>query len=143
MANKQVDLWRNRWAQPFRDFDQMFEDFLARRSGDATALAPNFELSESTDSYIAKFDIPGIKKEDVHIDVAGDQLTVQAERSEEKKSDDDRKHYSEVSYGSYMRSFTLPGAVDQGKIEAKLDNGVLTVRLPKSKAAASKKIDIQ
>lgn len=144
MANKQMDLWKNRWAQPFRDIDSLFEEMLNRRlPTEAAALAPSFELTEDEKSYVAKFDMPGIRKEDIKVDLSGDQLTVRAERTEEKKSEDKRTRYSEISYGSYVRSFTLPGTVEESKIEAKLNDGVLTLRLPKSQAAAPKKIDIQ
>lgn len=105
--------------------------------------SPSCELSEDKSNFYAKFDIPGVKKEDVKVQMDGGQLTVSAERREEKKNEDKKNVYSEISYGAFERSFTLPVSVDAKKIEAKFDNGVLTLVMPKNGQSSAKQIEIQ
>lgn len=90
-----------------------------------------------------KPDLPGVSKEQVKVEVNKDQLTVFAERKEEKKYDSKKKFLSEVHYGFYSRTFTLPGSMDEKKVDAKFENGVLTVTVPKTEALQSKQIPIQ
>ena len=67
---------------------------------------------------------------------------IRAERKEEKKSESKKKYLSEMYYGSYARSFTLPGPVDEKKVEAKFENGVLTVTVPKTESLKAKQIPV-
>ena len=76
------------------------------------------------------------------MDIVNDILTVSAERKEEKKGDDKKRHFSEISYGSYYRSFTLPSPVEADKVNAGFEDGVLTVTVPKSGEARTKHIEI-
>lgn len=146
---KLPSLWQ-RETEPFRSFsrlqndlDRFFEDFTSNRSTPTTgAFSPSLELSEDKSNYIMKFDIPGVRKEDVSVEVDGNVLTVTAERREEKKSEDRRNRYSEISYGSYARSCTLPSAVDEKKVDAKFEDGVLTVTIPKTETSKAKQIAV-
>lgn len=136
--------------QPARLFAQMQKD-VERLYSELSNLEPllkselncSCELTEDKSSYNLKFDMPGVKKEDVNIQMDGNLLTVSAERTEEKKSDGKKNRYSEISYGSYQRSFTLPERVEESKIDAKFENGVLSVTIPKSQNSNAKKIQIQ
>ncbi len=138
---------------PFREssqiedtFDRLFNEITnsKKRSSSADALNfyPNCDICEDNINYIFNFDMPGVNKEQVHVEVNNDQLSVRAERLEEKKSDTKKKHLSEVSYGSYTRSFTLPGPVDEKNVSAKFENGVLTVSIPKTATAKVKQIPV-
>lgn len=105
--------------------------------------APSCTLKETDKEYIVEFDIPGVKKEDVKIEIENNRLTVSGERSE-KKEEKDAKHFlSETSYGSFMRSFSLPTAVDENKIDAHYEAGVLTVKVPKTATSKAKEVKIQ
>ena len=149
MAN--LELWRP-FTNPFREmtrmgsaFDKMFENFpdVTRRVGEnGFAFAPSCEVSEENNNYILKFDLPGIPKDQLKIELADNQLTVSAERKEEKKSDTKKTHLEELNYGSYMRTFTLPSAVDEKKVDAKYDSGVLTITISKLESAKAKQIAI-
>ena len=122
----------------FRDLVKM-EDFFNRSFKDATSgNIPSCELTEDDTSYTLKFDLPGIKKDQVNVEIDGDQLTVKAERHQEKKQESKKKYFSEISYGSYMRTMTLPSAIDEKKVDAKFENGVLTVTVPKETQAETK-----
>lgn len=104
--------------------------------------SPSCELSEDKTNFYVKFDIPGVKKDDVKVQMDGNQVTVSAERRDEKQSEDKKSYYSEISYGSYERSFTLPTSVDEKKIDAKFEDGVLTLVMPKSGRTSAKQIAI-
>lgn len=150
MAN--LDLWRNRFGSPFRELakvqaelDRAFHDFgaMAARPAGAKELSANCEITEDKTNYMLKFDLPGVDKEHVKVEIDRNLLTVSAERREEKTTDENKTHYSEISYGAFTRSFTLPNAVDEAKVDAKFDKGVLTVTIPKAEASQSKRISVQ
>ena len=151
---KSLQRWfDNKTNNPFRElaqlegsFDRMFNDMLSakRNSGsEMTEFVPSCDVEEEGNRYLLKFDLPGVAKDQVKVEVNGDQLTVRAERKEEKKSESKRKYLSEVYYGSYVRSFTLPGPVEEKNVDAKFENGVLTVVIPKTEALKAKQITIQ
>jgi len=146
-----LELWRNRFGSPFRefaklqsDFDRAFQDLTESRPSVSgmKEFSPSCEITEDKSNYLLKFDMPGVSKENVKVELERHMLTVTAERREEKKADDKKIHYSEISYGSFVRSFTLPAQVEEGKVLAKFEDGVLTVMLPKTEASTPKKISV-
>jgi len=102
-------------------------------------------MREAKDSYMMKFDLPGLTKDQIKIDFYENTLTVSGDRKEEKTTEDkDAKvHYSEMSYGSFTRSFSFPQAVDVEKANAKFDNGVLTVEVPKRDGGNRRQIQVR
>jgi len=150
---KLPSIWRRNEMEPFRSFsrlqndlDRFFEDFAGEDiklpSTTAAGFSPSCELSEDKANYIMKFDMPGVRKEDVKVEVDGNYLTVTAERREEKRSEDRKNRYSEINYGSYQRSCALPASVDDKKVDAKFDNGVLTLTIPKTEETKAKQIAV-
>jgi HSP20 family protein len=143
-------LFRRNGGEPFRMLTRLQNDFerLFQELGEveprfpSSDFSPSCELTEEKGNYIMKFDMPGVKKEDIKIEMDGNQLTVSAERREGKKSEDKKGRYSEISYGSYQRSLTLPNAVDEKKVDAKFENGVLTLTMPKSGSSQAKQIAV-
>ena len=94
---------------------------------------PSVDITESDKHYVLKADFPGIKKEDIHITLDNNTLTLNAERHEEsEQKEEGRVVRRERRYGSYSRSFTLGDEIDEDGIEASYDNGVLKLTLPKS-----------
>lgn len=140
---------------PFRElsimdnsFDRLFNELSAfRRSADIEGwFSPSCDIVDDKTHYTMKFDMPGVDKKDLKVELNEHQLTVSAERRSETETDEKNKYLSEIRYGSYTRSFTLPEQVDEKKIEAKLDNGVLTLKVPKTeitKSTKSQQIAIQ
>lgn len=132
-----------------RSFDRLFDDHyfdrffpLAPQPGNGSR-SPALDVSESDKAYTARLDLPGVAKEDVKIAIDGRRVSVEATtKKEEEKKEGDRVVYSERSYASYARSFTLPGDVDAAGSAAKLDNGVLTLTLPKRGNGASAQIKV-
>lgn len=107
--------------------------------------APAIDLQETPDSYVVKSDLPGLDKSKINITVEGNLLTIQGQREnvEEKKDDQTGFVTQERSYGSFSRTLNLPGPVDETKIVAGYQNGVLTVQLPKAAGKAAQKVAVQ
>lgn len=138
-----LELWR-RSLTPWTDLDSVFDNFFKSEVPDTwsrgmkKAMAAKAELSETPSAFVMKFEIPGLKREDIKVDLNDNRLTVSGERREEKKEEKDHKvHYSELSYGSFMRSYTFPVAVDPERVEASYDGGILTVQVAKAPASKS------
>ena len=102
------------------------------------------DVTEDDKAFYVKAEVPGVKKEDIAIEVDGNQVSLSAEvkREKEEKKGDNVLH-SERFYGRQFRSFTLGREVDRDKVEAKLNDGVLEITLPKNGGAASKRVPVQ
>lgn len=105
--------------------------------------APSVDISETDNEYVIKAEIPDVKKEDVKVTVEAGQLTIQGERKQEKEEKGKRFHRIERSYGSFMRSFTVPDNVDESKAKAEFKEGMLTLTLPKSEKAKPKSLEVK
>ncbi len=99
---------------------------------------PRCDVEETDKAFLMSFDLPGVKKENINIEVKDGVMTLTGERKSETKKDG----YSERFYGNFQRSFSIPVHVDSEKIEARYENGVLQVALPKSEVKTGKKIEI-
>ncbi|HJW32799.1 MAG TPA: HSP20 family small heat-shock protein [Holophagaceae bacterium] len=104
---------------------------------------PSFEVKETPTAYVFKADLPGIKEEDLDIQLLGNRLTIGGKRETEKKEDNETWHVMERSYGSFSRSFTLPEEIAANKVDAHLVNGVLTLTVMKNPEAQPQKIRIK
>lgn len=127
-------------------FDRFFNDFMTLKKMNGLqdlSFSPSCEVVDEGTQYLFKVDLPGVSKEHVSVEVDRDQLVIRAERKEEKKSETKKKVVSEMYYGSYSRSFALPGPVDEKKVDAKFENGVLSVVVPKIESNKAKQIPIQ
>ena len=101
-------------------------------------------MAEKNGAYVVAAELPGVKKEDIHVSIDGAQVTLEAEVKREKEANkDERVLHSERVYGKVSRSFTLPQEVEETKAEAKFRDGVLELTLPKKAAAQRKQISIQ
>lgn len=103
---------------------------------------PQFDVKETSDSLLIKADVPGIAEKDLDIKLANNFLTISGKRESEKEEKGDTSYRLERSYGSFTRSFSLPGYVDAEHVTADMKNGVLTVHIPKTEKATAKKIAI-
>ncbi len=126
-------------------FDDAFRNFLRPWVSRGAAQAPDIkvDLTESNGDYKLKAEIPGVRKEDIQIDIDENKVCISAEvkqESEEKK--DDRVIRSERQYGYASRSLWLDQPVDQSKAKARYENGVLELTLPKKTASTAKRLTI-
>ncbi len=92
---------------------------------------PAVNISEQKDNYLVSLAVPGMKKEDFKIDVDGNMLTISSEQQENKEEKDKKFTRREYSYSSFSRSFTLPEEINKEKIEARYEDGVLKISLPR------------
>lgn len=111
--------------------------------GGRASFAPAFDLKETREAYILKADLPGVREEDVDVSVTGNRLTVRGQRESERREEGDTQYIYERSHGAFTRSFTLPEGVDADRVEADLDDGVLTVRLPKRPEVQPRKVSLK
>jgi len=105
--------------------------------------SPLVDISEDEKEYVIKAEIPEIKKEDVKLMVQDNVLTISGERKSEKEEKGKKYHRVERTYGSFLRSFTLPEDADGSKVAAEYKDGMLNVRLPKSEKAKPKSIEVK
>lgn len=126
----------------FDQMDRVFADFANAPTTAERTFKPAAEAIEHTDHYLMSFDLPGLKKENIRIEMKENVLTVAGERKQETK-DDAKAQVFERQYGSFQRSFTLPTTVIEDKIEAHYEDGVLSLYLPKTPIAQPKKIEIK
>jgi HSP20 family protein len=107
-------------------------------------ISPSVDIYDEGDELVFKADMPGVNKEDLKVDVAGDYLTISGEKKKEEKIERNNYYRFERSHGSFSRRFELPAGVDTDKIKAHFEGGVLEVRIPKTEEAAkkSKKISV-
>ena len=128
-----------------REIDRLFDDaFGGNGLRNTAAWAPPVDVRESDSELALLFEIPGVAPEQIEVTTDNGVLTVRGEKREERKEGDEGQyHLVERTYGSFSRSFQLPKNLDESKIEAKFEHGVLTVRIPKAALPQPKKIEIK
>lgn len=105
--------------------------------------APSVDVYETKDSYIVNADLPGIKKEDIEINLKDNTLTVKGEKKYEAKSDKDNYVRVERKYGKFVRRFSLSDNVDTARIKATYKDGVLEIKIPKREEVAAKPVKVE
>lgn len=132
-------------------FSDNFESTLRRFfspalfESEAPQLKMRIDVAEKDKSFLVTADIPGVKKEDINVRIDGNVVQIDAEVKQEKetKGNGDKILRSERYYGNISRTFSLGQDVDEGKVQAKYADGVLTLDLPKKETTSSKKITVQ
>jgi HSP20 family protein len=141
-----------RW-DPFRDIvtlrdkmNRLFEDAVTHRGEDKDLIsgswAPAVDIYEDENQLVLSAEVPGIEEKDVEIRIEDSTLVIQGERTMEKETKEENYHRIERAYGSFYRSFTLPNYVDQEKIHAEHEHGVLKITMPKKPELKPRKVKI-
>ena len=128
-----------------REIDRLF-DVLRSDQGDNDrniVWAPRADLSESDDAYVIRMDVPGLSKDAVDVQLHDGTLTVSGERRSEHEEQDERMHRVERAYGRFYRSFSLPQAGNPENVAAEMNDGVLTIRVPKREESKPRKIAVR
>lgn len=132
-----------------KTFSEMLDTFFDNAVSPSQALQnrsfqPRVDISEHDNSFEIGVALPGLKKEDVSIQLEDNVLTISGEREykTEEGSENKKYHLVETSYGSFTRSFTLPRNIDRESISAQMEDGILKVSIAKNEEAVSRKIDI-
>lgn len=118
--------------------DKFFDDTF--QGGTQVNFTPSVDIAETEHAFEIQMHVPGVKKDDIHISLENDTITISGERKFESEKNTKNFHSRESYYGKFSRSFHLPDAVNEDKIVAKQEDGVLTVTLPKDEKKTAKKL---
>ncbi len=127
-----------------RHMDRLFGDFFGPRvmTWEPAELGFALDVYETDDVLVLKGALPGVRPEEVDISVTDGVLTIKGETKSEEETKDGNYHRRELRYGAFSRSVALPTRVDHDKAEAKFENGILTISLPKAEEVKPKSIKI-
>lgn len=146
MATRERETEGELW-DPFREFERtpfggLFEDFFAPMRAAAPSYyrgwLPRADVQETEKEYLLSISVPGVRKEDLKVDVRDDMLTISGERKAEKEEKGKTWLRKECSYGSFSRSFVLPEGMHPEDVKASYQDGVLKLTIPKPEGAPSK-----
>lgn len=104
---------------------------------------PTLDFSETEKDYLVRLEAPGVAKEDVEVNLDGQTLTLRGERISAKERKDERFFWREREEGHFLRTIKLPTPVDGSKVNASMNHGILTVRLPKTESTTSTHIPVK
>lgn len=141
-----------RW-DPFRDLvtlrekmNRLFEETFTGRGEKKDLVSgtwsPSVDIYETENAMVLTAEVPGMKEDEIEIKIEDNTLILQGERKFEKETKEENYHRIERSYGSFYRSFTLPNSIDQDKIQAVHENGVLKITMPKRPELKPKKVKV-
>ncbi|MFZ9595277.1 MAG: Hsp20/alpha crystallin family protein [Bdellovibrionia bacterium] len=116
-------------AQPLGEIEERF--------------SPPCDVVETDSQYLMSFDLPGVSRNEIKIELKDNQLVVSGERKHEEVKEGLERSTQERYYGAFMRSFTLPNQIDLERIEAQFENGVLTITVPKLEVKKHKQVEIK
>jgi HSP20 family protein len=141
----------NALVSPGSLFDDFFKDFapgfyVRPLHGDGLPSPSQIkvDVKENEGAYVVQAEVPGVPKEDIHVSVDGNVVSLRAEiRQQDQKKDGEKVLRSERYYGAVARSFQLPNDLDSEQAKAKYENGVLTLTLPKKQAASAQRLMIE
>jgi len=125
-----------------RQMDQLFEDALAEAPQIKGEFMPPVEFREQPQAFVLRAALPGIRGEDVDVQVTPDGLTIRAEHHYTKQDDQEVVHRSEFRYGKFFRQITLPTPIDPENVQAQFKDGILTLTLPKVARFGVRKVPV-
>lgn len=127
-----------------RELDRMMEDAFGPwgRGESLRQWLPVTDISETPEALSLRLEVPGLSRDQVKISVENNTLTVRGEKSQETSSEDETFHRTERSFGAFERNFTLPVYVATDAVKASLEDGVLTIILPRREEAKAREISI-
>lgn len=127
---------------PLRDIDELWRDLRRRGQGDGDPASMRLDVAETDKAYTVRADLPGVKKEDIKVDVDGNRVAISAELRKESEHKDGKIVRSERYVGQQYRSFTLEHAIDDAAAVAKCEDGVLQLTLPKKAPSSGRKLQV-
>lgn len=138
---------RSRWTprtlpEMRSEMNRLFEDFFDGRTGEYGNFVPAADVVEKDDRFLIDLELPGFEREDVEVTMEQGTLTIRGRRSTEREEKEENYHLRERAYGRFSRSFSLPRSIDPDEVEARYDNGILRVEVPKAAEARSRKIEV-
>jgi HSP20 family protein len=145
-------LWGTGGSDPFltlhREMNRLFDDVLrgspvslgGQQEGSQTGvlLVPHMDVSETEKELRIQAELPGVSERDIEVSLHEDVLTIRAEKKQERKEEREGVHFSERSFGTFQRSLRLPYQVNPDQVQARFENGVLSVTLPKTQPQSTR-----
>ena len=113
------------------------------QSDEQRTLLPPVDVIEHENDVVVKGVVPGVNEDDLNIEVVGDTLTIRGESKETREDEKENYFYREWRYGTFLRSMTLPAGLKTDKVDAELENGVLTLTIPKAETSKPKAIKVK
>ena len=124
------------------EIDRLFADFFERPSGDFGRFTPPADLYETDEAYNVEMELPGFSRDDINVTIEQGMLTISGRRAREESSENENYHLRERSIGRFSRSFSLPASIEANDVEARFEEGLLKVNLPKAEEARTRKIEV-
>jgi HSP20 family protein len=136
---------RDEMDRVFERFEHGWPRWPARFRREGAITVPELDVRENANAVVVEADLPGVEEKDVSVTLANGMLTIKGEKKHEKEEKGENYYLAERSFGSFERSIRLPDTIDEGKVEAKFDKGVLKVTAAKKPEAvkAERKIEIK
>lgn len=147
---RESDPWRelgrlqrrmNRLFEEFTPMEPFWEPFRGMR--EVLSYEPPCDIQETDSHYLVSMEIPGVKKEDIDIEVKDNQLSISGERKREKTEEQGRAYTHERYFGEFHRVFTLPSTVKADQVKANYESGILEIAIPKVAAGRGKQVKIE
>lgn len=120
--------------------DEFFNDMV---TSSRESFVPSIDISETDNQYLITAELPGMKKEDININIENRRLTISGERKFKEEEDNKTYHRVETHYGSFNRTFQLPGNINEESVSASYDNGLLNITVDKAEDKVRKRIEIK
>jgi HSP20 family protein len=145
-----LDLWKENGLNPImkeftnvhNEFDRWMDTFLAKTRTGKDMFNPSCDLEETDANYLLKFDVPGMSKDNIKVELLNNQLVVSGERKEEATKETKYRHIEERYHGKFQRIFALPANSAIDKVEADYKDGVLRIAIPKTEIAKPRQIKV-
>ena len=125
-----------------QQMERLFEDAAAPYSRPSAGVFPLVNLTEDKDNYYVRAELPGVKAEQLDIQSTANNLSISGERRIDAAEEGARYHRREREAGTFSRMIALPGEIDSAKVDARLQNGILTVVVPKAEVAKPRQISV-
>jgi HSP20 family protein len=150
IRNTLGNLPRLRWNDTFEELERMKQEMerlyqypaMKIFREPAAGVFPAINITEETDNYYVRAELPGIKADDLELSIANNTLTIEGERKSDPENENTKYHRREREAGRFSRKITLPAQIDASKTDAKCNDGLLTIVIPKAESAKPKKITI-
>jgi len=150
IRNTLGNLPRLRWNDTFEELERMKQEMerlyqypaMKIFREPAAGVFPAINITEETDNYYVRAELPGIKADNLELSIANNTLTIEGERKSDPENENTKYHRREREAGRFSRKITLPAQVDASKTDAKCNDGLLTIVMPKAESAKPKKITI-
>lgn len=142
---RDLTAWPSEVSSLQREMNRVFDSFFRtdETSPGLSLWSPSVDIAERDDAYTVSVELPGVKKDDIAVSIENNILTITGEKKQEEKVPQGSWRRVERIYGSFQRSFTLPATVKADAIEAKFEDGILRVTVPKADEARQKQIEVK